>query len=241
MLDELELREHALPPKEDWDKAVSRAGALFGLVVPQTLNATNVAKLVEGVVTKARELRPMIDSFTTNLAQKIQAHVPSGTDTRRLKTAQSANALLASLTNADPGSVVDILAKATVETSEAAMHQTLGRAKSLDEAIRTASWQLFEAVASLSDHRKAAAQAIINRIAEILAADEHAIGLKPALDEQQGKALKLLTDVPVPPPPPPPSLACTGRSRCEAIRSKGPRSRKGEGGLDGNWGGTEQG
>jgi hypothetical protein len=63
---------------------------------------------------------------------------------------------------------------------------------------------LFEATASLSDHRKAAAQAIMNRIAEILAADEHAIGLKPALDEQQGKALKLLTDVPPPPPPPPP-------------------------------------
>lgn len=71
MLDELELREQALPPKEDWDKAVSRAATLFGLVVPQTLNATNVAKLVEGVVTRARETRPMIDSFTTNLAQKI--------------------------------------------------------------------------------------------------------------------------------------------------------------------------
>ena len=82
------------------------------------------------------------------------------------------------------------------------MNQTLARAKSLDEAIRTASWQLFKAVASLSDHRKAAAQAITNRIAEVLAADEHAIGLKPALDEQEGKALKLLTDLPVPPPPP---------------------------------------
>ena len=84
------------------------------------------------------------------------------------------------------------------------MHQTLGKAKTLDESIRTASWQLIEAVASLSDHRKAAAQAILDRIAEVLAADEHAIGLKPALDEQQGKALKLLTDLPVPPPPPPP-------------------------------------
>jgi len=203
--DELELREQTLPPKEDWDKAVSRAGALFGLVVPQTLNATNVAKLVEGVVAKARETRPMVESLATNLAQKIKAHVPTGTDTPRLKTAQSAQALLASLTNAHPGAVVGVLAKAAVETSDAAMFQTLGKAKTLDEAIRTASWQLFEATASLSDHRRAAAQAIMNRIAEILAADEHAIGLKPALDEQQGKALKLLTDIPPPPPPPPPS------------------------------------
>ena len=35
VLDELELREQTLPPKEDWDKAVSCAGVLFGLVVPR--------------------------------------------------------------------------------------------------------------------------------------------------------------------------------------------------------------
>lgn len=70
--------------------------------------------------------------------------------------------------------------------------------------MRTASWQLFEAVAKLGDHRRSAAQVISTRIAEILAADEHAIALKPALDEQQGKALRLLTDVSPPPPPRPP-------------------------------------
>jgi hypothetical protein len=106
VLDELELREQTLPPKEDWDKALSRTGALFGLVVPQTLNATNVAKLVEGVVTRAKEVRPMVESLATNLAQKIQAHVPTGMAKPRLKTAQSAQALLSSLTNVDPSAVV---------------------------------------------------------------------------------------------------------------------------------------
>jgi hypothetical protein len=105
IVDELELREQSLPPKEDWEKAVSRAGALFGLVVPQTLNATNITKLLEGVVAKVREIRPIIDSLTTKLAQKIQSRVPRGMDTPRLKTAQSAQALLASLTNVDPGAV----------------------------------------------------------------------------------------------------------------------------------------
>jgi hypothetical protein len=47
----------------------------------------------------------MVESLATNLAQKIQTHVPSGTDTPRMKTAQSSQALLASLTNADPGAV----------------------------------------------------------------------------------------------------------------------------------------
>ncbi|MGH8532452.1 MAG: hypothetical protein ACREV1_06895, partial [Gammaproteobacteria bacterium] len=69
---------------------------------------------------------------------------------------------------------------------------------------RTASWPLFEAAASLSDHRKPAAQAITARLAEILSADEHAIALKSALDEQQLKALRLLTEVPPPQQPPTP-------------------------------------
>lgn len=84
------------------------------------------------------------------------------------------------------------------------MAQTLGRARALDEAVRTASWPLFEAVASLSDHCKPAAQVITARLAEILSADEHVIALNAALREQEAKALKLLTDIRPPPPPPPP-------------------------------------
>ena len=111
--------------------------------------------------------------------------------------------MLASLANAENGKLIEVLASAVIETSDAAMNQTLGKAKNLDEAIRTAAWQLFEAVGSLSDQRKSAAEAIMDRISEVLAADEHAIALKPALDEQQTKALRLLTDVPAPPSPPP--------------------------------------
>jgi len=126
----------------------------------------------------------------------------------RLTTAQSAQALLASLNGAESAKLIEVLASASIETSESAMNQTLGKAKNLDEAIRTAAWQLFEAVGSLSDQRKSAADAIMKRISEVLAADEHAIALKPALDEQQTKALRLLTDVqtppPLPPDPPPP-------------------------------------
>ena len=41
-------------------------------------------------------------------------------------------------------------------------------------------------------------------VAEILASDEHAVAMKPALDVQQAKALRLLTDVQPPQPPQPP-------------------------------------
>ena len=201
--DEIELREQALPLKDHWETAVARAGGLFGLVVPQTLNAANVAKLIEGVRSKAGENRPLIDSFTTNLSEKSRTYVKSGAIVQRLRTAQSAQGLLASLANAENGKLIEVLASAVIETSDAAMNQTLGKAKNLDETIRTAAWQLFEAVGSLSDQRKSAAEAIMDRISEVLAADEHAIALKPALDEQQTKALRLLTDVLAPPSPAP--------------------------------------
>ncbi len=213
--DELELREQTLPAKEDWEKAVGRAGAFFGLVVPQTLNATNVAKLVEGVQSRVKELREPVRSLSETLQQKLATYLPAGAEAPRRRTAQSANALLATLAAASADETVTALAHATVETSETAIAQTLTKAKGLDEAIRTAGWQIFEAVASLVDHRKQAAEAIKTRIAEILAADEHAIALKPALDEQQAKALKLLTDVPssqspTTPPPAKPTVPEAG-------------------------------
>jgi hypothetical protein len=211
--DELELREQALPPKEDWEKAVARAGALFGLPLAQTLNATNVAKLAESVLGKVRELKEPVGSLLSNLEQKVSLYVPHGAETPRLTTARAAHALVAALGTADADQVVAVLAGSPVETSNAAMAQTLTKARLLDETVRTASWQIFEAVGALSDHRAAAAGAIRGRIAEILAADEHAIALKPALDEQQSKAIRLLSEAarpPEPPPPPPPAPARPG-------------------------------
>ncbi len=213
---ELELREQALPSKEDWDRAIARAAGLFGLTVPQTLNAANVAKLVDAVLGKVKEDRPAVDSLAVHLHQRIIAYAMEGDDTSRIRTARSAQALLAALANADRGALVSTLAHAPVETSEAAMAQTLGRARALDEAVRTASWPLFEAVASLADHRKPAARAIAARFAEVLSADEHVIALKPALDEQQAKALKLLTDIP--PPQRPPSLPTDDEPECVVVK-----------------------
>ena len=199
---ELELREQALPAREDWERAVARAGGLFGLVVAQNRNAANVTRLVDGVLARAREAREPLVSLVRHLQQRLPGYVPAGTDTPRLTTAVCAQTLLAALGGAEAGQVIGVLAQSPIETSEAAMAQTLTKARALDEAVRTAGWQIFEAATALPDERRQAALAIKARIGEILATDEHAIALKPALDEQQGRALRLLTDVPKPPDPP---------------------------------------
>lgn len=199
---ELELREQALPEDEDWKAAIRRAGLFFGLTVAESLNAGNVARLKDQLHTEASSrLAPMQD-YAKTLAEKWRSFGNKGQDSDRLKTAEGAAALLLAMTapNAD---VISVLAGAAMASTEAAYGQTIGKAKALDEALKTADWELLSAVIALLDHRKTAAQVMRDRLAEILASDEHAVGLKAALAEQKNKALKLLTEVPPPPPEPP--------------------------------------
>jgi hypothetical protein len=121
--------------------------------------------------------------------------------------------------SAEGAAVVTTLAGATIETSEVAMRQTLAKARELDEAVRTGAWDIFEAMKALTDERQAAARAIVAKVCETLAADEHAIGLKAALAEQRSKAVRLLT---VAPPPVVATLRrlALARLRCRRLRRR---------------------
>lgn len=201
---ELELREQALPEVEDWKVAIRRAGLFFGLTVAESLNAGNVAKLRDQLHTEANLRLAPLQDYAKTLAEKWRSFGINGQVSDRLKTAEGAAALLLAMTapNAD---VITVLAGAAMASTEAAYGQTISKAKALDEALKSADWELLSAAIARQDHRKAAAQVMRDRLAEILASDEHAIGLKAALVEQKNKALKLLTeDPPVPPPEPPP-------------------------------------
>ena len=202
MPDDLELREQTLPEPAAWESACKRAAALFGLTIPSSRNAGNVVRLFEEVQARAREAREPIGSLLRALNEKA-ALFPAAGDNHRLQTARSALALLADLLNAEGAAVVTTLAGATIETSEVAVRQTLARARELDEAVRTGAWDIFEAMKTLTDERQAAARAILARVCETLAADEHAIGLQAALAEQRSKAVRLLTVAPPPAPRPP--------------------------------------
>lgn len=200
---ELELREQALPEEAVWRLAVHRAGLFFGLTVAESLNAGNVARLKEQISTEARNRLAPLQAYVQGLADRWRVFGAPGEVSERLKTADGALAMLLGMTtpNADE---IDVLATAAIVTTEAAFAQTIGKAKTLDEALKTTDWDLFAAVIALSDHRKTLAGQMRERLKEILATDEHAIGLRSALAEQKAKALKLLTEVPPPPAPPSP-------------------------------------
>jgi hypothetical protein len=203
----LELREQTLPAEGDWREAVRRAGILFGLTPAEVRNAGNVAKLVDQVTEKAKQLRPAVDAMSGELERKLVARGIDTASADRLTTARTAQAMLGAVIGAPSDGLVKAFATAPLRTSDTAMGQAMVKAPELGAALRDSAWTVFEALGQLADHRKTAAQAILTRLAEILAVDEHVIALKPALDEQHRKALKLLTDVVAPPPlsPPPPS------------------------------------
>jgi hypothetical protein len=188
-----ELREQKLPPQAQWDKAVERAGSVFGIGSSTLLNARNVASLAGQVKKSATDARGLCQTYQQKLLDRLEklARDPKASD--RLKTATATVRLLERVYQASDDSVVGLLATAEIATSESAMGECLKQAGTLSGVLDATSWELFETVAQFSDDRKADADAIKASIAEVLNSDEHAKPLGAALKEQQSSALRLIT------------------------------------------------
>jgi hypothetical protein len=191
LADELELREQTLPDAGYWGVAVQRAASLFGLTVPQTLNAGNVGRLVDDVRRESSAKRDFVSKLV--VATRDRAARYGAATTGRVRSAESAQALLATIQAATDADLVQALATATVETSEAAVSRSLGQAESVSTALNNARWDIFDAVKELTDHRQAAAASIMSRLIESLGSEEHVIPLKSKLEELDRDAVRLLT------------------------------------------------
>jgi hypothetical protein len=194
--DDCELRQQALPPADLWVEAVARMASLFGKVEAQGLNAANVSRLVEDLTEAIEPRRKPLQRLAAVLEQRLAALGTPVEAVPRLVTVRSALALVEKVLAVSGVERVVALAQAPVQTSAAAMAAVLSKVETIEEAIRTADWALFEAVWQLRDQRAAAAARIKERVVEVLTADEHAIALKAALDEQRGKAIRLLSEAP---------------------------------------------
>jgi hypothetical protein len=192
LADELELKEQALPPTAEWDMALHRASSLFGLTLAQTLNAANVGRLIDEVKQAAGSKREAVSRLVTQLRDRASRYGASS-DSARQVSAESAQALLASLSQAEEIDLVSTLAGASLNTSEAAVSRTLGQAQTCADALTNGGWQLFDALRGLEDHRRDAAAGIMTRLVTLLAADEHAAPLKAGLAELERDAMSLLT------------------------------------------------
>lgn len=210
--DELELREQALPNAADWQTALQRASSLFGLTLAQTLNAANVGRLVDYVKQAASGKREAAGRLVSQIRDRSTRYAKGATSARQ-QSAESAQALLAILTQAAESNVVSSLATATLSTSEAAVSRTLGQAQACADALTKGNWQLFDVVRDLGDHRREAAAGIMTRLREVLTTDEHVVPLKSRLEELERDAMQLLaatSPAPVPPSAPAPAPVTPG-------------------------------
>jgi hypothetical protein len=217
--DSVELREEALPDEAAWTKARERASALFGLVSGEVRKGATMARLAADLKAKAGEKRTPLAELMRELkpwaeALRIQATAP------RIATIISAQALLSKLAGAaSPLATVEVLAGATLETSEAAMSGFIAAVEDLRAALSAAPRDMIVTALTLGDHRRTAAEGLRDKLAEALEEDEHVIALKPVLQDVQTRAARLLAETrpsgeappqhprpPEAPQPPPPSL-----------------------------------
>lgn len=212
--DAVELTEEALPDETTWAKARERAGALFGLKPGEVRKGATLSSLAAELLEKATSKRALLVDFQKELwphAAKFSVALTAP----RFTTMRSAQSLLADLAGAaTPLARIEALAKADLETSEAAVGRLLAALTELREAVISADWNIIEAGTGLADQRKGAAEGLRARLFEVLDADEHAVQLKPVLRDLQNRASRLLAEAPPlsppappldPPPPPPPS------------------------------------
>jgi hypothetical protein len=83
------------------------------------------------------------------------------------------------------------------------MGECFSKAAQLTGTLDGTNWEIFEAVARLTDERKAQADAIRSAVQPALMSDEHVIGLGAALKDAQSRAVRLLTVTTTPPRPEP--------------------------------------
>ncbi|HEY3006232.1 MAG TPA: hypothetical protein VGJ44_28045 [Kribbellaceae bacterium] len=210
---DIELRPEAMPASGDWESAVARAGALFGVVANPYLTGPAVTELTHAAQERARQLATdageLVDVLT-EAYRRLGAAVDAGTG--RLATARAGRDLLAALQAArDRVAQVEILGRYELPGTPQAVAKSLQSARALAPAVRTFAWdrlRRLDEASRTADDRGRSAAAILSRLRAALQADELAQSLEPALrraeDEAFRWALEPTPPAPTAPPAPPP-------------------------------------
>lgn len=191
--DDCELQGVDLPDQKDWDLAVERAATIFAKAPSPLLNASNAIALQSELQAISSDSRPNLQAYQAGLTKRLEMMEVPLEESDRLKTCATSQACVESIANANPESVVETLARATVATSESAMRECIAMATRLAESISSANWEIFEALAKLNDERKSTATEILQSIVDALRVDEHVTPLAATLQEAQSRAVRLLT------------------------------------------------
>ncbi len=188
--------EVPLPEETVWQKALARAGKLFGSGVGgKACNPGNLNKLVADLAKKRDEAAQARAGHVAALLAQRSAFYQG--DPPRLRTARAVETLLAKLATADKVALVRGLADAKVETSLEAMQRHLVDSATIARALDDKMvFQSLDALAALAGNPDAAQ--VLSEVAKALEADELHVAIAPKLTELGQRALQIVAPKPKP-------------------------------------------
>jgi hypothetical protein len=209
VMDDLVLREPALPTVEAWDKAVPLAAALFGVTVSGLRSAANVTALGAGVRARARELQPA----SVDLLHQLTEHaglLGMRMDSPRFISAQLGKELLSKVANENDDVVlVTTLCELPVPDEPQSLARSMTSAGTVTASLSGLMWSMLKSAAGIGteDPRRADVDQLFAALATAANAQELHNSLGPALTQAVSRAGKILAagglgDTPVNPRPP---------------------------------------
>ena len=215
---ELELRQEELPDEADWQEARKRMADLFGDDLSRLLNAANLAGLSDkfnaegGYVAKFKGECDALPGRLQLILQKLGVSESDANGCDRMKSAKAARDFFEAIDGQEPTPMVNAIAGAKIETSAKALGRSIKAISTvMSSLLEPNRWELFEAVADITDKRKTDATLLLDDVRDSLMMDEFALagGLPAKLSDAEGRAVKLLRPpksdpTPSDPPPPPP-------------------------------------
>jgi hypothetical protein len=205
-----EMRPEPIPPVDDWRSAVTRAGAIFGILANPHLTAQAVAELVAKIQTAASTAA---DAATGLVSVLEDAYARLGLDadgpTGRLATARAAATLVARLRHqgSDRLALIGTLAHADLPATDAAVAASLSSAAGVARELSSYRWEQLQPVQSAADADSSAA-AVLARLQSAAQADEITTRLGPVLTATSSEVFTWMAsrvaDKTLPRVPPPP-------------------------------------
>jgi hypothetical protein len=204
---EMELRPEALPTPADWDVAVRRAAALFGVPINPYLTAPAVASLTERVRALANDFAGSASALQDRLADACDRLALPEDQADRLRTAREAASLLTQLRNSgDRVRLVEVLARTGEPARDATVARSLSTASVIVAALTSYRWERLGPLLD-AEAGDVEAAAVLRSVRQALTRDEFASGLQPALLASEDAVFQWLNGRKPPPPPPPPRVA----------------------------------
>ncbi|MGA3540992.1 BREX-2 system ATPase PglY [Micromonosporaceae bacterium DT194] len=225
------LREERLPSEEDWQRARSRAMAIFG-VTPAALRRGRLAMIFgRDLINAAQRYRQAANDLTTALERYAdRLGLDTNAATGRYATARAASLLLGSIaTAASPVDAVERLAHADLAGPADRVGKSITSAVDVSAALGAGPWDNLQMIGRLGDRWSAQARQITAELHAAAQADELTTPLRPALAKAKKSALELLGKAIVQPPPVIPDPHIGGK----------PASASGDGGTTSGGGGGE--